>query len=601
MYKYFIYCRKSSETEDRQILSIESQERELLHFAQREELPVVQVYKEEKTAHKRGRPIFAEVLKALERRKADGLLVWQPNRLARNAFDGGWLITAMDEGYLKEIRTPFKTYSNTPDDKFFLQLEFGMAKKDSDDKSINIKRGLKAKVSEGWRPGVAPLGYLNDKAKDPGEREILVDTQRFPLVRKIFDEFLTGNYSVARIRAIANDTWRLRTKRTKRGGGKPLSLSHIYRILTEPFYYGYFYWQGELIKGKHQPMITAAEYDRIQDVLGRKGRPRPKQHHSAYTGLFRCGECNAMITVENKKQVICSRCKLKFSNMHNDTCPRCNTQVGLMSNPTLLYYTYYRCTKKGKQVCRQPFIRDQELEQKIDEELARIQLGPEFKAWALKTLQEHYREDKSQQENVADSLLRSYKDVQGRLANLLNLKLSPLNVAGSLLSDEEYAQQKVSLQKEKQRLEELLQQKGQSIEEWLSICEQVFDFAVYARCWFAEGDWETKRSILSSFGSNLSLVDKKVALNIANPLLVAIENTKKNFSEASPDFAWLEPEKSIGVTNQIRRLEERIPYLLCIWNDVRTLWMNSLDQSMWYVDDMELFKSRRHSNLQKAA
>jgi len=66
----------------------------------------------------------------IEAGKANGLLVWHANRLARNASDGGRIITAMDEGWLLEVRTTSgRTYYNTPEDKFFLQLEFGMAKK----------------------------------------------------------------------------------------------------------------------------------------------------------------------------------------------------------------------------------------------------------------------------------------------------------------------------------------------------------------------------------------------------------------------------------------------------------------------------------------
>jgi DNA invertase Pin-like site-specific DNA recombinase len=200
MNKYILYCRKSTEDEDRQILSIESQDRELRLVAERENLNITLTLHESKSAHKRGRPIFNELMKRIEQGEANALLVWQPNRLGRNAYDGGWIITLMDEGKINDIRTPFRSYRNTPEDKFFLQLEFGMAKKDSDDKSINVIRGLKTKVLKGWRPGMSPLGYLNDKTKDRGERDIIPDPERFPLVRKVWDMMLLGTHSVRRIR-----------------------------------------------------------------------------------------------------------------------------------------------------------------------------------------------------------------------------------------------------------------------------------------------------------------------------------------------------------------------------------------------------------------
>lgn len=593
MTRYFIYCRKSSEAEDKQILSIESQERELTDYAKREGLTIAGVLTEEKTAHKRGRVVFGKLMTILERHKAEGLLVWQPNRLARNAYDGGWLITAMDEGWLKEIRTPFKTYQNTPEDKFFLQLEFGMAKKDSDDKSVNVKRGLSAKIRMGWRPGISPLGYLNDKSKERGDRDIIVDPERFPLVRQIFDLFLTGKYSVSQICDIANNDWGLRTRQTKKMGGKPLSISHIYHILIEPFYYGYFYWGGELVKGSHQSMITLSEYDQVQKLLGRKGRPRQKQHVFAFSGMIRCGECGAMVTAEEKRQVICSSCKHKFSYLNRDDCPRCESKIDEMKKPVFLHYVYYRCTKKRNRSCSQGYIKVEELEKQIDQALAKFQISVKFKDWVLKLLRDHYRKGSTVQESIAESLSKSYNDVQARLTNLLNLKLSPLNTSGNLLSDEEYVQQKELLIKEKHRIEEKLRDQGQSFEGWMSICERAFNFASHSRCWFYEGDWEAKRLILASFGSNLILLNKKVLINLENPLLVAIEKTVNDIPESSPKFATLEPEKELVFSGRNEYLGSKIPTLLRGLNDVRTLWLKTRDSTVWNIINVRKFTEQR--------
>src|SRR5690349_20934139 len=91
--KYIVYCRKSTEDKDKQVISIESQERELLEYAKKNKLEVAGMFREEKSAHKRGRPIFAEVIGLFEKRKANAFLVWQPNRIARNTADGGLVIS----------------------------------------------------------------------------------------------------------------------------------------------------------------------------------------------------------------------------------------------------------------------------------------------------------------------------------------------------------------------------------------------------------------------------------------------------------------------------------------------------------------------------
>jgi len=185
--KYILYCRKSTESEDRQVLSLDDQERELTAIEKRENLKVVERFGgagkgESHTAFKRGRPIFNLIMQKIEAGKANGLLVWHANRMARNAFDGGWIITAMDEGKLLEVVTPSRTYRNTPDDKFFLQLEFGIAKKSSDDSSVAVKRGLKTKVQMGWYPSRAPLGYLNTVTKEKGTNEIIKDPEFLPFL-----------------------------------------------------------------------------------------------------------------------------------------------------------------------------------------------------------------------------------------------------------------------------------------------------------------------------------------------------------------------------------------------------------------------------------
>src|SRR3990167_9489459 len=120
--KYFIYCRKSSEEEDRQILSLDAQKRELEEFATKSNLFIVDIFMESKSAFKTGRPIYGEMLQRIEKDEANAVICWQPNRISRNPKDGGEFIHMTDLGFIKELRTPYKAFTNSADDKFFLNL-----------------------------------------------------------------------------------------------------------------------------------------------------------------------------------------------------------------------------------------------------------------------------------------------------------------------------------------------------------------------------------------------------------------------------------------------------------------------------------------------
>lgn len=499
---YFLYCRKSTEQEDRQLLSLDSQEQELRNIAQYHALKIARVFKEAKSAKAPDkRPLFAEMMARIKCGEAQGILCWKLDRLARNPDEAGKIIGMLQREEIKHIKTSEKDYF--PEDNSLLSyVEFGIANQYIRDLSNNVKRGLRAKLQMGWYPSYVPLGYLNTKMTERGRNEVVKDHERFDMVKRMWQLMLTGNYTPPRILKIANEEWGFRTRQ-----GNPLGKSNIYKIFTNPFYYGSFnYPQGSenWYKGKHEPMITEGEFDHVQAILGRKGKPRPKRHMFAFTGLMKCGACGAMITAEEKVK------RQKNGNVHR--------------------YIYYHCTKRKDENCPEKSVEIKNLSAQIDKILGGLTISKKFQQWAIKYLHEIRKDEAQTQENVLMNKQRELEKVIKQLDTLLLKYISPENAQGGIISEQEYLTLKNSLLKQKTALEDVLKAQGKDKESWVELSERTFNFARYARAWFTQGDLETKRAIFACLGSNFIIQEQKLAIELRpvfNSIFERIPNAEK--------------------------------------------------------------------------
>jgi site-specific DNA recombinase len=572
MSRYFIYCRKSTEAEDRQVLSIESQINELKRLANQRGLSIAAVLTEARSAKAPGRPVFNEMMQRIYRGEAQGVICWKLDRLARNPIDGGTVIWAVKQHSL-EIITPTQAFRQADDNIILMYMEFGMAQKYIDDLSRNVKRGLQCKAETGWYPSITPQGYLNRRDNDKSENNVAEDPQRFELIKRMWDLMLTGLYTPPKILKIANEAWGFRTRQTKKMGGKPLSRSGIYQIFTNPFYHGQFEYpkgSGKRYPGKHKAMITEEEFNQVQALLGRRGNPRAMKHTFPFTGLLRCGECGSMVTAEEKHQLICAECRHKFAYRNKDRCPRCEARITGMKNPKFLHYIYYHCTKSQNPKCRQRAIEVKEMERQIEAYLSLIQISPKFKDWALRYLREIYDQETATTKIVVESRQRAYNDCVKRLENLVSLKTSPANIDGSLLSDVEYGQQRSQLLQDKTKLEQALVG-GHDTEQSVQFTEKTFEFARHAGVWFKKGDSKVKKGILSALGSNLVLKDKKLLIEARIPFLLiekslagitrrrsTFEPTKIGSIKAQSDTFGVGLRSKLGGKDDVRTYDNKI-------------------------------------------
>ena len=140
--KYFIYARKSTDVEDKQVLSIEAQVAELRKYARDNGLFVVDTIIEKKSAKVPGRPKFGSMLARIEAGEASGIIAWHPDRLARNSIDGGQIVYLLDQTHLQSLKFPTFWFENISQGKFMLSIAFGQSKYYIDNLAENTKRGL---------------------------------------------------------------------------------------------------------------------------------------------------------------------------------------------------------------------------------------------------------------------------------------------------------------------------------------------------------------------------------------------------------------------------------------------------------------------------
>jgi len=471
MQKFFLYARKSTDVEDKQVRSIEDQIAELRAFAEKESLEITDVFIEKQSAKIPGRPIFNEMIKRIEKGGANGILAWHPDRLARNSVDGGKIIYLIDCGRIATLKFPQFWFEPTPQGKFMLNIAFGQSKYYVDSLSENTKRGLRQKVRRGEYPSFAPIGYINDSRT----KTIIVDKKKSKIVKEVFELYAKGN---SRLEDVSNF---LAQQGITSRSGKGLKRDRISFILSNPFYVGLFRYAGETYEGKHQPIISKKIFDKVQEILKQRGRPhhKPKNEPQPFCGLLKCGKCGMAITGEYKVK------RQKNGNEH--------------------YYTYYHCTHKSKLIrCKEPCIRQEELDKQISSLLQKFSLK---KGWA-EELNKILEKDKIKTAQSFAAFVQEaqnkVKEISGKLQRLLD---------GYLEQDIEreiYRVEKAKLLSEKKSLEEkisTLEQKRigwiEPMREWIKEAENLPKIAQNDNL-FAK-----KVACRNIFGSNLILLNRE--------------------------------------------------------------------------------------------
>jgi DNA invertase Pin-like site-specific DNA recombinase len=508
--QWALYARKSTESEDRQVQSIDDQIKYLTAIAHREGLHIAETMWESKSAKEpENRKEFKRLLTLIEKGQVQGILCWKLDRLSRNPIDSARIQWFLQTGKIKCIKACDRTYL-PEDNALVLAVETGMANQYVRDLAKNVKRGLESKAQKGWYPAIPPIGYLNTKKGQKGLEEIIIDPERFHTVRKMWDLMLTGNYTAMEVRRIATTEWKLDTPKRRFDGKRPIAESYIYTLFSNIFYTGNFVYAGKFYEGKHPAMVTMAEFEKMQIILSKKGQPRPKVHDFPFTGIMHCTNCGASITATEKTKLVKSKSELKT-------------------------YTYYHCTHHvGIDNCYAPPVSLTNLEWQIEKLIRQNSIGKAFYDYGISLLKANEGNQANHYEAIYERQLQYVHDLQKKLDRLLGFLLN------ETINEEEYGAQKKGVERQLAIEKVKLSQCEAESANYEKYIQNAFIFSRVSLHAFKNGDIQTRREVLASLGSNHQLNDKNLSIDLHSWLAML----KSGEDELLPEIERLELKES---------------------------------------------------------
>lgn len=490
--RYAAYIRKSTEDEERQVLSKEAQRDKIKERFS--DLKIVAWIDESKSAFEPDkRDGFKRLIDMFDSGEIDGIVAWHPDRLSRNEVDASTITWRIRQGIIKDLKFASFSFDNSPEGLMMLQMTMSQSQYFSAKLSKDVKRGNEQKRKNGGICGAAPEGYVNDRIN----KIIEIDPLRFPLLRQAFDMYLTGNYSIQEVLRYLNEDCSYRTRKHNIKGGGPLSYASLYYMFRNERYAGWIPDPNNpdlLHKAAHTPMITMEEYDRVQALLGRKGCTRlATRKQFALRGLVRCGKCGGAITAEEKiKRYKSGKTKI---------------------------YIYYHCTLKRP--CNQRiYISQDNLYKQVTELLDHYELIPQLYEWGIDALKEMAEKEVAERNDVQTMQTQSIVQIQAKLDKLLDM------ATDRLIDDATYEAKSIALKSELKSLQSQQADTAERVKNWYEFTSKTLKTLTHANTKFVDGDLADKKEILMAIGQNPLLLDGKLSLT-SNEWMVPIETVAK--------------------------------------------------------------------------
>src|SRR5215211_7816403 len=389
-----IYARVSSKEQEKEGFSIPAQLKLLKEYAAATGFAVVQDYVDVETAKQTGRAAFGEMVAYLKAHPAVRLmLVEKTDRLYRNLKD--WV--TVDELDV-EMHFPKEgvvlSRESRSSEKFMHSIKVLMAKNYIDNLSEEARKGMQEKAEQGIWPTKTPLGYRNVTGPD-GKKIIATDPAIAPLIGKVFEWYARGDIPLKEAARKAHAAGLTYPK-----SGAKVPVSTIHTILRNRLYTGWFEWNGKLIQGRHEALVSVDLWERVQGVLDGRFAKKAKRgkHDFAFSSLIACAQCGCAVVGEIKKQ----------------------------------RYLYYHCTgyadkcQRDPASCRRKYMREEALEAQFTEMLGRLKFDDEVLEWVRDALHASHADERREHEEAIKRHQAEYNRLNDRIYAMYVDKLDGL-------------------------------------------------------------------------------------------------------------------------------------------------------------------------------
>jgi len=535
--KAVLFCRVSSKEQEETGFSLPAQEKLLKSYAQKKDFNVSKIFLvSESASGRKQRAVFSTMMGYVSKNNIKIIICEKVDRLTRNFKDAVSIDDWLEEDEERQVHLVKDSLVLHKNSRSQEKLNWGIrilfAKNHIDNLSEEVKKGQKEKLRQGWLPTKPPIGYKT--VGEQGHKIHVVDKEMATFVKKMFDLYASGNYSLNSLTEV------LYKEGLRNDNGSKVVKSRIHYLLTEPFYIGKNRWNDELYDGKQETFIDRETFNRVQKILTSKSTPTYSKHNFLFKGLIKCKECTGLITWEIQKGIIYGHCN-----------------------------HYRNCSQKT-------WVKEDEVEEQILKVFVGLQIkNKRMMEWIRKALLDSHKDEIEYRTSAMEELNKRQERLKQQLDRLYDDKVS------GEVKEDFYKRKFRQYSHELEYVTESITNHNQKGIKYFELGMKIYDFSQRAKNVYIEKKEkglleEQKKSIRFVFDS-LTLNEGELnytytkAFELLSKAVIAT-NRSKMVDLEKIDGKISEPLKNFNRSDKTGDLERQRPNWLARWDDFRTYY-----------------------------